>query len=95
MSNSHPLAVLDPAGAAVSNIAAGGSHTCAVVSGGIVFCWGYNGFGQLGTGDTTVRLVPTAMGLGQGKDAKGTRGRGRLDQHYQDGTNSVVGDAGR
>ena len=62
----YPLASLTATGVSPISISAGGSHTCAVVSDGLVFCWGYNGFGQLGTGDTTDRLVPTAMGLGQG-----------------------------
>ena len=54
------------AGAVVIDIAAGGSQTCAVVTGGVVMCWGGNGYGQLGTGDMITRLRPTAMGLGQG-----------------------------
>jgi len=32
-------------------VAAGGEHSCAVVTGGDVYCWGYNKFGQLGNGE--------------------------------------------
>ena len=31
-------------------IAAGLNHTCAIVGAGDVYCWGFSGFGQLGTG---------------------------------------------
>ena len=41
----------------VTQISAGGSHTCAVVNGGAL-CWGRNDFGQLGSGDNTNKLVP-------------------------------------
>ena len=48
-------------------ITAGDLHTCVLVTGGGVDCWGYNSYGQLGTGDTTNRLIPTAVkGLGAG-----------------------------
>ena len=40
----------------------GSRHTCAIlVGGGGVDCWGYNLYGQLGTGDTTERLIPTGV----------------------------------
>ena len=40
-----------------SSVAAGTDHTCAVIN-DRVFCWGGNGSGQLGNGDTTPRPVP-------------------------------------
>jgi hypothetical protein len=39
-------------------IALGWSHTCAIVSGGGVKCWGNNGNGQLGIGSTTAATSP-------------------------------------
>ena len=37
----------------------GGWHTCALLTSGVVSCWGYNGFGELGNGTTT---NPTPLG---------------------------------
>jgi cysteine-rich repeat protein len=39
-------------------VAAGGSHTCALLRSGKVRCWGDNAFGQLGYGDTERRSRP-------------------------------------
>ena len=36
-------------------------HTCAMTTTGVVKCWGYNGYGQVGDGTTTNRLIPTAV----------------------------------
>lgn len=42
-------------GGTVTAVDAGDYHTCAVIDGYRVTCWGYNDFGQLGYGDTETR----------------------------------------
>ena len=60
-------------------VAAGYSHTCAVVTGGRVDCWGNNWYGQLGTGDSVDQLTPTTVaGLGAGQC-----GEARMVRHQQ------------
>jgi len=39
----------------------GDSFACAIRTDRTLWCWGYNGNGQLGTGDTTNRLSPTQV----------------------------------
>ncbi|HEY6927935.1 MAG TPA: Ig-like domain-containing protein [Steroidobacteraceae bacterium] len=46
------------------SVSAGAGYTCGVVTGGDAYCWGENEFGELGTGDTSGRVVPTPV-LGQ------------------------------
>ncbi len=42
-------------------VGAGNQHTCAFTTAGVAYCWGQNGFGQLGTGGTTASLTPTLV----------------------------------
>lgn len=50
-----------PAGITFSEVRGGGSHTCALASNSNLYCWGYNGDGELGINSTTESLVPVAV----------------------------------
>ena len=43
------------------SVAAGYAHSCALVAGGVVRCWGYNTSGQLGNGTTTYWPGPVTV----------------------------------
>ncbi len=55
-----PTKVWQPGTVPFTSIAASSTHACGV-TGGMVYCWGYNGYGQLGDGTTNNRYVPTAV----------------------------------
>jgi len=69
--SSTPVQVKDAAGTGtlsnVIQISAGEYHTCALLSGGTVECWGHNTNGQLGNGTWTDSSIPVQV-----KDAAGT-----------------------
>lgn len=48
---------------AVSQVFAGGTHSCALKLDGTLWCWGDNRSGQLGVGDTTARNLPTQVAV--------------------------------
>jgi cysteine-rich repeat protein len=72
------LAVDLGTGRTAKSVSAGEYHTCAVLDDATIKCWGYNGYGQLGVGDTATRgYVSGQMGdslpavnLGSGRTAK-------------------------
>lgn len=56
-----PVAVRTPAGAVFTQLTAGESHTCGLVGGLRVYCWGEGLAGRLGDGTNAYRKVPVAV----------------------------------
>jgi hypothetical protein len=63
---------LSAADSGIVDLSAGGSHACALVAGGRLYCWGDNQFGELGLGNTSgagcltaapCRPVPTYVSI--------------------------------
>lgn len=52
-----------PGSALVNKIFANNNYTCALVIGAVPYCWGYNEFGQLGTGSNSTFYYNTAQPL--------------------------------
>jgi len=60
----YPVEVLASGGTplvGVTQIAAGGFHTCALLSDGTARCWGFGGRGRLGDGTTQTRSYPVGV----------------------------------
>jgi alpha-tubulin suppressor-like RCC1 family protein len=45
------------------SVSAGGAHTCAVASDGLLYCWGRNTLGQLGIGSNTQQTSPVKIAI--------------------------------
>ena len=45
----------------LQSVSVGTYHTCGLDDGGRAWCWGWNRYGQLGTGDTLTSVVPKAV----------------------------------
>ena len=58
---STPVAVQAPEGVTLSGVSTGISHTCADGSDGKVYCWGHNGYVQLGNGKMSDSNTPGAV----------------------------------
>ena len=54
----HAPVEITALGAAVAAVSVGFEHTCAIKTDGTLWCWGDNGFGQLGDGTEQQRLSP-------------------------------------
>jgi alpha-tubulin suppressor-like RCC1 family protein len=62
--NPIPTAVVTTgpiSGKKVIKINGGNSHTCALTLDGLIFCWGGNNYGQLGTDNTTDSFTPVQL----------------------------------
>ena len=62
VNSSIPVTVVGLSGTATA-VAAGWNHSCALLAGGVVQCWGANTYGQLGNNSTTHSSIPVTVGL--------------------------------
>ena len=61
-----PVAVSMPAGVTFASISAGYSHTCALTSAGVAYCWGENDAGEIGDGNYMDRITPVTVSMPSG-----------------------------
>ncbi|HMQ27905.1 MAG TPA: carboxypeptidase regulatory-like domain-containing protein, partial [Acidimicrobiales bacterium] len=96
-----PPPAVDPgAGRPATAVSAGLNHTCALLDDATVKCWGNNGAGELGLGNTTLRGDgPNEMGdglpavdLGTGRTATAVTAGGRLDGNGNGSTCALLDD---
>jgi alpha-tubulin suppressor-like RCC1 family protein len=75
-----------PSGTTWTAVTAGRNHSCALNSTGDIYCWGFNGGGQLGLGDTSDRVGPTKVTLPLGAKATAvSAGQGHVCAVLTDG----------
>lgn len=56
-----PVAVKPVGAIAFASVSAGGQHSCGLNGSGQAYCWGYNGYGQIGDSTTTFAVTPVAV----------------------------------
>jgi hypothetical protein len=66
-------------------ITAGKAHTCVVLSQGRVSCWGWNKFGQLGTGRNVLEQTPTELKLNSGAASERKIWKGKTERSERRG----------
>lgn len=78
-------------GTNISAIALGEEHACAIVS-GLVYCWGGNGWGQLGIGSTESQVTPNIRIKDPLTDTlnSGTIGGSTISELWDGGYNTFV-----
>jgi alpha-tubulin suppressor-like RCC1 family protein len=87
---STPVALTGVDGA-ISALVAGWNHTCSLTTGGVLKCWGWNFYGQLGDGSTANRRQPIDVTGLSGKPVAITGGGGHTCAVLEDGSVSCWG----
>ncbi|HEU4405381.1 MAG TPA: hypothetical protein VFS43_08845 [Polyangiaceae bacterium] len=88
-------APVDLGGAKAIDVGAGYYHTCALLAGGAVRCWGFNASGQLGYGNTNNLLAPgPALDFGGARAVQLAVGNNHACALFDDGFVRCWGDNG-